>query len=123
MEAASGEPCWPNGPPDQTSPIVTAHDFSKNGLELLKINGLGQVMVETRLDTAPHILVHSESGKRDSFQRPLSLRLSNQFVAAGVGQTNVANQNVELSLIQNLQCLLRGISSHYVMSVFDQQTR
>ena len=97
--------CWTSisrAIPTQTAPgpaSPVAHNPSQNGLELLKINWLGQVMVESRLDAAPHVLVHSQSGERDAFQRPLSLCFSNQFVATGIGQTNITNHDVELPRI------------------------
>lgn len=85
-----------------------------DGLKPVEVYRLCQVLFETGVQTGLNILLHAETAERYPCDRAFS-KLTHDVQSASVGQTDVADQQVEAGDVGSFQCgLERGGCCHLV---------
>src|SRR5512132_1731231 len=83
----------------------------KNGLQLLEVNGLDQVKIESSFFRTLHVLLGAEAGERDCLDSPGCPRLCGYFVTTSIRQTDVTQHRVDVVRGHNGHCALHIICS------------
>jgi hypothetical protein len=60
-------------------------------LQLLKIDRLGQMMIESGIKAAAHILLHAKAAESDADERLLPFGCAHDVTAVAIGQPDVAD--------------------------------
>src|ERR1700730_5486431 len=70
-------------------------DLIENAAQLVHVDWFGEMKIETGFLTAPDIFVCAKTGQRNAFESLFSFRLRDHLVTAAIGQTNVAQNDIE----------------------------
>src|SRR5207249_5737734 len=68
------------------------------GVELIQVNRLYQVMLESCLVAFTDIVFHPETGESDCQKRPRGVELLHQIDPSSIRQSQIADEHVELLL-------------------------
>ena len=79
------------------------------------------MMMETDVVAFAQIVFHSEAGQRDSENRVIILQLLHQIDAAAIGQTDVADQDIELFVRRRFQRGLNAMGGLDVIAAAPQE--
>ncbi len=74
----------------------THEQISNRFVQPLEVDWLGEMLGKTSSARQADVVFHSESAQRDPAQRVCRSQFLHQFVAAAIGQTNVADQQIKL---------------------------
>src|SRR5439155_5776835 len=81
-------------------------DLVENRAELVKVYRLDQMKIEARFFAAPNVFVRAKPGDGHRFNRLFAFGLGNHLVATAIGKANVAQHDVELLRLDDLQSAL-----------------
>ena len=84
-------------------------DLGENSAQLVEVHGFGEMEIEAGFSASPDIFVLVKSSKGYAFDGLFLFGLRDHVVAAPVGQANVAQDDVELLRLDNLQRALCAI--------------
>src|SRR6478735_12587962 len=76
--------------------IGSRRDLAENGAQLVKINRLRQMEIESSFSAALDIVTRCKARYRHRFHRSFSFRFLNDIVAVSVWQRDITQDNVEL---------------------------
>ena len=89
----------------------------------MKIERLGQVMIESCLFAELVIVLRTATGQRDGNELRMDrLRLSDELQSVAIGQPQVAQKDIDLGLIESLQRLSHPGGGDGLMSAVFQQS-
>jgi len=97
-------------------------DLGKNSAQLVEVHGFGEMEIEAGFSAAPDVFVPVKSSKGYAFDGLFSFRLRDHVVAAPVGQANVAQDDVELLRLDNLQRALHAIGDQNLVTEMAEET-
>jgi hypothetical protein len=97
-------------------------DLVQNSAQLVEIHRFGEMEIEPGFFPAPDVLVPVKSSKGYAFDRLFSFGLRDHIVAASVGQANVAQDDVELLRLHNLQRALHAIGDQNLVTEMAEET-
>src|SRR4029077_15257284 len=92
----------------------------ENGLQLLEVNGLDQVKIESGFFGTLHVLLSAEAGERNCLDVPSRPRLGCYFVTAAIGQTDVTQHHVDVIRAHDIYRALHIICSYNVVTKMGQ---
>src|ERR1700730_10650906 len=98
-------------------------DLIENAAQLVHVDRFGEMKIKTGFLTAPDIFVGAKTSQSDAFDRLFPFRLRDHFVTAAIGQTNVAQNDIESFRSQNLERALGRIGHGNLMTKVAEQTR
>ena len=98
-------------------------DLLQNGAQLVEVDRFGKMEIEAGFFPAPDIFVLVKSSKGYAFDGLLSFNLRDHIVAASVGQADVAQDDVELLRLNNLQRALHAIGGQNLVTEMTEETR
>jgi len=75
----------------------------------VEIDRFGKMKIEASFPASLNIFLFVKSSKGNAFDWLFSFGLSDHFVAVPVWQAYVAQDNIELLRLHNLQCAVRAI--------------
>ena len=84
-------------------------DLRENSAQFVEVDWLGKVEIKASFLASPDIFLFIKSSKGNSLDWVFSFGLSDHLVATPVWQANVAQDNIELLRLHNLQGALRAI--------------
>jgi hypothetical protein len=97
-------------------------DLAENGAQLVEVHRFGEMEIEASFLPAPDVFVPVKSSKGYSFNGLFSFRLRDHVVAAPVGQANVAQDDVELLRLDNLQRAPHAIGDQNLVTEMAEET-
>jgi hypothetical protein len=98
-------------------------EMLENRLEIVKIDWLHEVKIESGFFGAPNVFVRAEAGDRDGLDRPLSPGLRDDLVTASIGQADVAQEHIDFSRGEDFFCAANILRSYNVMTKMGEQAR
>jgi hypothetical protein len=120
----------PAGNSDQTSAATASRnerflgsDLAQNSAQLVEVNRFGEMKIESGFSASPDIFVVVKSSKGYAFHGLFSFGLRDHVVAAPIGQANVAQDDVELLRLDNLQCALCAIGDRNFVTEMTEETK
>lgn len=97
-------------------------DLGENSAQLVEVHGFGEMEIEAGFFAAPDVFVLVKSSKGYAFDGLFAFGLRDHVVAAPVGQANVAQDDVELLRLHNLQRALRAIGDRNFVTKMPEET-
>ena len=97
-------------------------DLGENSAQLVEVYGFGEMEIEAGFSASPDIFVLVKSSKGYAFDGLFLFGLRDHVVAAPVGQANVAQDDVELLRLDNLQRALRAIGDQNLVTEMAEET-
>ena len=98
------------------------NDLAENSAQLVEIHRFGVMEIEAGFLPAPDVFVPVKSSKGYAFDGLSSFSLRDHVVAAPVGQANVAQDDVELLRLDNLQRALCAIGDRNFVTEMTEET-
>ena len=96
-------------------------DLGENSAQLVEVYGFGEMEIEAGFSASPDIFVLVKSSKGYAFDGLFSFGLRDHVVAAPVGQANVAQDDVELLRLDNLQRALCAIGHRNLVAEMTEE--
>jgi hypothetical protein len=96
-------------------------DLRENRAQLVEVHRFGKVEIEASFLASPDVFLFVKSSKGYAFDWLFSFGLSDYLVAAPVWQANVAQDNIELLQLDNLQRALRAIGQRNLVTEMIEQ--
>jgi len=96
-------------------------DLGENSAQLVEVHGFGEMEIEAGFSASPDIFVLVKSSKGYAFDGLFSFGLRDHVVAAPVGQANVAQDDVELLRLDNLQRALCAIGHRNLVTEMTEE--
>jgi hypothetical protein len=97
-------------------------DLAQNSAQLVEVHRFGKMKIEASFSASPDIFVPVKSGEGYAFDGLFSFGLRDHVVAAPVGQANVAQDDVELLRLDNLQRALYAIGDRNFVTEMTEET-
>src|SRR4029077_19587 len=94
----------------------------ENLLQLLEVNGLDQVKIESGFFGTFHVLLGAETGERDCLDSSVCPRLCSHLVTAAIGQTDVTQHRVDVVRGDDGHRAFHIICSYNVVTKMGKQT-
>ena len=94
---------------------------SDKSLQFLKVDRLGQVMLEAGVQTSPDILLHTKTTQCDAHQRLPGLGGAHDVTTVAIGQSDVANQPVKTLVFEKFNRGLDTFGSQNFMALLSQK--
>jgi hypothetical protein len=91
-------------------------ELVQNSAQLVEVHRFGKMKIEAGFFPAPDVLVPVKSSKGYAFDGLFSFGLRDHIVAASVGQANVAQDDVNLLRLHNLQRALHAIGDQNLVT-------
>src|SRR5262249_23266587 len=88
----------------------------KNRSQLLKVDGLDQVKIESGVLRTLHISLCAEAGECNCFDMTFRSRLCGYFVTTSIRQTDVTQHHVYVIRAHDLNCTFHVICSYNVVT-------
>ena len=113
---------------DQTSAAASCNErflgsnLAQNSAQFVEVHRFGEMKIETGFSTSPDIFVLVKSSKGYAFHGLFSFGLRDHVVAAPIGQANVAQNDVELLRLDNLQRALCAIGDRNFVTEMTEET-
>src|SRR5438105_3515756 len=98
-------------------------NLTQNSAQFVKVHRFGKMEIEPGLLAALNVLSCAKTGERYRFDRSFSLGFGNQVVAAAIGKCDVAQNDVELFGLNNVQRIVGGIGQRNLMAEMTEKTR
>ena len=106
----------------QTPPLGA--DLIKNAAQLVEIHRLDQMEIESGFPTPPNIIVSAKAGQSNALERLPLLRPRDHFVAAAIGQPDIAQNHIELLRLHDFQSALNRLGGrNFVPEVLSKRSR
>src|SRR5437867_11286033 len=109
---------------------TTAHEnrlsggnLTQDSAQFVKVHRFCKMEIEPGLLAALNVLSCAKAGERYGFDRSFSLGFGNYVVAAAIGQRDVAQNDVELFGVNNIQRSLRAIGKGNFVAEMTEKTR
>jgi hypothetical protein len=96
-------------------------DLRENSAQLVEVDRFGKVEIEASFLASRDVFLFVKSSKGYAFDWLFSFGLSDYLVAAPVWQANVAQDNIELLQLDNLQRALRAIGQRNLVTEMIEQ--
>jgi len=96
-------------------------DLGENSAQLVEVHGFGEMEIEAGLSASPDIFVLVKSSKGYAFDGLFLFGLRDHVVAGPVGQANVAQDDVELLRLDNLQRALCAIGDRNLVTEMTEE--
>ena len=98
-------------------------DLPQHSAQLVKVHRFGKVEIESGLLASFDILGSAKARERYCFNMTFSLGVRDDIVAVTVRQSDVAQDCIELFLVNNVQRFLRAIGHRNFMAKMAEKTR
>ena len=85
-------------------------DLAQDSAQLVEIHRLGEMEIESCLSAALDVFSRGKATERYGFNGSFSFGFGNQVVAAAVGQSNVAQHDIEFFRVEDIPRVLGAIS-------------
>ena len=98
-------------------------NLAQDSAQFVKVHRLAKMEIEPGLLAALNVLDCAKAGERYRFNRSFSFSFGNHVVTAAIGQRDVAQKDVELFGVDNVQRGLRAIGNGNFVAEMTEETR